>query len=95
MEVRSRHACVENCPTYRYVLRILVALYAMRFWLAAVIQGFLPMQAYGGEYGMASRSLLLAAEINSSVNNIIYYRMGSKFRRTFKLFFLAKALEGI
>ncbi|GFR89590.1 hypothetical protein ElyMa_000797900 [Elysia marginata] len=72
---------------------ILGALYAMRSLLAVAIPGFQPMQAYGGEYGMVSRSLLLAAEINSSVNIIIYYRMGSKFRMTLKRLYRKKDTE--
>ncbi|GFR89589.1 chemosensory receptor B [Elysia marginata] len=74
---------------------ILGALNAVRSLLAVVIPGFRPMQAFKGEYRLVSRILLFVSGINSSVNVIIYYRMGSKFRRTLKRLFGLKEKEDI
>ncbi|KAK3788166.1 hypothetical protein RRG08_042860 [Elysia crispata] len=69
---------------------VLGFLYALRSLLAVLLPGFKPVEIYGDEYKLISRQLLFLSEINSSVNVIIYYNMGSKFRQTFRRLFRLK-----
>ena len=55
---------------------------------------FHPVGTYGREYKFVSRFAFLCSLVNSSVNFIIYYRMGSKFRQTLRyILFLEPAPE--
>ena len=69
---------------------VLGFLYALRSLLAVLLPAFKPVEIYGDEYKLISRQLLFLSEINSSVNVIIYYNMGSKFRQTFRRLFRLK-----
>ncbi|GFR59317.1 chemosensory receptor B [Elysia marginata] len=61
---------------------LLGALNVQRLLLAMIWQEFRPFRSYGKWYRLTSRIALFLLQANSSVNFIIYYHMGAKFRQT-------------
>ena len=60
----------------------LAILSAVRQFIAFLWPAFRPVGAYRNMYITISRLSFLLLEVNSSVNFIIYYKMGTKFRNT-------------
>ena len=56
----------------------------IKYMLALTWPAFHPVRDYGYYYRFSSRMEFLLSLINSSVNFIIYYKMGTKFRATVK-----------
>ena len=77
----------RDMRTAKTVLAIAVAfiflgnLNAGRHLIALVLPEFRPNGAYGRRYRLISRLSFLFLQANSSVNFIIYYKMGTKFRK--------------
>ena len=63
---------------------LLGTLSVLRLVVAMIWTEFRPLGGFGKSYRFTSRLAFLLLQTNSSVNFIIYYRMGSKFRQSVK-----------
>ena len=62
---------------------VLGTLSSVRLFVALVLPEFRPVGAYSRLYRLIARFSFILVEANSSVNFIIYYKIGTKFRKTF------------
>ena len=72
---------------------VLGTLNNLRYFIAIFWPDFHPRGAYAKLFILVARLMFLLSFANSSINFIIYYRMGTKFRNTVKQLLVCKTLE--